>query len=248
MDYKVVSGALALVCVALAAFAFLGGGAGKVCVNSTIYPSDDLRVYYLYPLRCVNCDLNKPGQCDYCNSYYDARVMDMVSQEVGAPVQFFVSDVVSRPNVFIASKEKVTLGDARTRFNIANTLCSFAGIKKSCDLYGSEMGKMKKCMVAAGLSDKTLTYQTKGSGCATCVKTDELVQQLRTLDYNDTTKYSVQVIDRSGDGKKIMSDCLQAFDDDAYAPQLICPANGKDLTGDFTLGQAREFADKCMEA
>jgi hypothetical protein len=248
MDYKLVSGVLVVLCVALAAYAIIGaGGAKTVCQNNTVYPTDDLRVYYLYPLRCVNCNLNVPGQCDFCNSYYDERMMDLVSQDVGVPVKYYVSDVVERPNVFVASNEKVTLGDARNRLNIAQTLCRFAKVAKSCKLFNSEMSKVASCLKDYNLMAGEVVYHTSATGCTMCAKTDAVVGDLLDQDYNDTMKYSVYKAESTAQSGQIMTKCLQMLDSGGSLPQLICPDANKDLTGEFTLSQARDFADRCIE-
>jgi hypothetical protein len=250
LDFRLISAALAVFCLVLAGYVFLsGGGVRTVYVNNTVYPSENLSVSYLYPLRCVNCDLNKPGQCDYCNSYYDLRVMDMLSQEVGVPVRFYVSDTVERPNVLVAYNGKMALGDGRSRFNIANTLCRFAGVKKSCELYSSEVAKVRTCVAKYGLSVNSLVYHRSSGNCPTCSKTDAIVDELRKLSYDESVKYDVYSVDRSDSAQAgFMSACLQVFDSVDYVPQLVCPGNGRDLTGQFTLAQAQEFADQCIEA
>ncbi len=250
MDYKVLAGVFGVLCIVLAAYALVGGGGVKtVVVNSTIYPVAGLNVIYLYPLRCVDCDLTVPGSCDYCTSYYDDRLMDLISQEVGAPVEFFVSDTVNKPSVLVASDGRVTLGDARTRYNIASTLCSFAGVQKSCEFVSSELGRISECISKYGVSDTTLIYHTSSTNCPVCKQTDGYADDLAKLEYNDTLKYSVKVVDHADKTQsKILTECMSSFDNIDYAPQLLCPANGFDLTGEFTLSQAREFADKCIES
>jgi len=254
MDYKLVTAALAVLCLILAAYIIVApkagvGGQSTVYVNNTVYPKDDLRVYYLYPLRCVECDLTKPGQCDYCTSYYDVRLMDMISQEVGVPVEFKVSDVVSKPAVFVVTKDKSTLGDARTRFNIDNTVCGLAGVKAACDAFKANLDAMRACVTRAGLPVNGLVYQTSSQDCPVCKNVDGIASQLGALSYNDTVEYSVKIVDRADDSqRKLISDCFGAFDKQDYAPQLLCPATGKDLTGEFTLSQAQAFADRCIEA
>jgi hypothetical protein len=248
MDFKLVSGVLGVLCIVLAALAVMGGGGVKtVYVNNTVYPVSDLSVQYLYPLRCVNCDLNVPGQCDYCNSYYDERTMDLISQDMGVPVKFFISDAILRPGLLVSYKDKVTLGDGRTRFNIASTLCDFAKAKASCDFFNGYLSRSIECVKGFGVAADTMVYQTASKSCPLCSKTDAVVEGLRGQDYSDGVKYKVFTADRSGLSAGIISNCMQAFDGDNYAPQLICPKTGKDLTGDFTLSQAREFADKCIE-
>jgi hypothetical protein len=249
MDYKLVSVGLAVLCLVLASLILAGGTEKTIYVNNTMYPKEDLRVLYLYPLRCVDCDLNKPGQCDYCTSYYDVRLMDMLSQEVGVPVEFHVSDTVHRPSVLVAYDGKVTLGDARTRYNIANTLCRFAGVEKSCTLFKAELERVTNCVGDYGIEPGTVVYHTSSRQCPVCAGTDKAANELIGLEYDDSVKYRVYSIDHAdSQEKKILSDCFRAFDDIDYVPQLLCPVTGKDLTGEFTLSQAREFADQCLEA
>jgi len=243
MDFRVVSGVLAVLCVVLAVV-IVSASAPAVPVSSA-----NISVYYLYPLRCVDCDLNKLGQCDYCTSYYDERTLGLVSDEVGVPLEFRVSDAVNTPGVFVSYKNKATLGDARTRYNIAGTLCRFAGVNKSCVYYGAQSKRVSECVAGFGLGKGALVYHTGGSGCVKCEKTDKVVSGLESLSYDDNTPYLVKWADRSkASGAKIVSDCFQSYDNPSYAPQLLCAATGRDLTGDFTLGQARDFADKCIEA
>jgi len=251
MDYRVVSGVLAVVCLFLAAYVFVVGGPVKsVVVNNTVAsPSGDFGAYYLYPLRCVNCNLNEPGQCDYCNSFYDERVMDLVSQDVGVPVQFYISDAVKWPGILVMSKGRVTLGDARKRINIAQTLCDFAGVKKSCEYFAGQMNGVRECVKSFGIDEKTLVYHTNtGKDCPACAKTGSVVEELKALNYDDNTKYAVFTADRAVSEKgKIITQCLGSYDNNPTVPQLICPGTYRDLTGEFTLSQAQEFADKCVE-
>ncbi|MFH1055621.1 MAG: hypothetical protein V1744_05970 [Candidatus Altiarchaeota archaeon] len=249
MDFKAVSWGLGVLCVVLAAYALLGGATRTVYVNNTVYPKDNLTVYYLYPLRCIDCDLNKQGQCDYCTSYYRSEMMELLSQDLGVPVSFHISDVVSKPNALIVYNEKITLSDGRSRYNIANTLCRFAGVKKSCELFDGELKRVKECVSRYGVDEDTLVYHTNSKDCAVCSKTDEIVGKLIGLEYNDTMKYTAKMFDHSDpQGKKIFSDCLQSFDNTDYVPQLLCTGSGRDLTGEFTLKQATDFADLCIES
>jgi hypothetical protein len=249
MDYKLVSAGLAILSIVLASLILAGGTERVVEVNNTVYPQEGLRVYYMYPLRCVDCDLNKPGQCDYCTSYYDARLMDLLSQEVGVPVEFHVSDTVHRPSVLVVYDGKITLGDARTRYNIANTLCSFAKIEKSCTLFTGELERVEECVAAYGVEPGTVVYHTSSRQCPVCIGTDKSIKKLEGLEYEEGVGYSVHVVDHADEqALKILSDCFRAFDDVDYVPQLLCPVTGKDLTGEFTLSQASEFADNCIKA
>jgi hypothetical protein len=249
MDFKVVSAVLAVLCLVLGALALSGGGVRTVYVNSSAEAPEDLAVSYLYPLRCVNCDLNKPGECDYCNSYYDERVMDTLGEAVGVPIRFFVSDSVSRPGVLVAYKGKMTLGDGRTKYNLAHTLCQFAGVKVSCDLFQGESVKVKACMDKYGVPSGSVLYQTGGKDCPACQKTTGVVEELRASSYNESSSYVVRTVDRSdASQKRLVSECMQSFDSAEYVPQLLCPASGSDLTGQFTLSQAQQFADRCVES
>ncbi|MBU0762268.1 MAG: hypothetical protein KKD39_04530 [Candidatus Altiarchaeota archaeon] len=249
MDNRNLLVGLSVLCVILVALIFSGATSTTVYINRTVYPVEGLQVFYLYPLRCVNCDLNKPGQCDFCTSYYDVRLMDLVSQEVGAPVKFVVSDVVQRPNVLVVNDDKMTLGDAKTRYNIANTLCRFAGVEKSCALFNGELARIESCVEGLGVEPGTVVYHTSSGNCPVCRKMDSIVSELKGLEYQDGTYYNVKSADHQNkDDIKIVTDCMNSFDNIDYAPQLLCPINGMDLTGEFTLGQAREFADKCIQS
>ncbi len=241
---------LAIFAGLLSVYIITGCGGGKAAVvNNTVYPVEGLRVVYLYPARCAECDLAVPGQCSYCNSYYDLRLMDLLSQEVGVPVEFAVSDIVSKPNVFVVDDGRATLGDARTRWNIANTLCRFAGVEKSCQLFNEELDRVRNCIADYGVDENQLIYHTSSRNCPVCTRTDGIIEDLVDLEYNDTLMYSVYTVDHADPGeRKMITECMQAFDYVDYAPQLLCPASGRDLTGDFTLGRAREFADQCIEA
>jgi hypothetical protein len=249
MDFKLVSGVLGLLCLVLAAYALLGGGVRTETVVAQCPLQGNLSAYYLYPLRCVNCDLNAPGQCDYCTGYYDERTIGLVGADVGVPLQFKLSDAVNVPGVFVVSGGKATLGDGRTRYNIAQTLCQFAGVKESCDYFHGQRDRMLACVAGYNLAPGTVVYHTGGKDCTACSKADSIVAELKGLQYNDTVGYGVFVADRSKpQGAKIVSDCMQFFDAKTYVPQLLCPATGRDLGGDFTLSQAREFADRCIES
>jgi hypothetical protein len=69
------------------------------------------------------------------------------------------------------------------------------------------------------------------------------------LDYNETVKYGVRYVDHaSREEMKLINDCFVSFSNIDYVPQVLCPVNGRDLTGEFTLGQLRDFADECIEA
>ena len=249
MDYKVVSGVLGVLCVLLAAFVVLGAGAKTVYVNNTVYPRDDLSVSYIYPARCVSCNLNKPGACDFCESYYDNRMMDVLSQDVGVPVSFFVSDVVQKPNVIVEYKSKMTLGDGRSKYNIAHQLCDVTGSETPCRLFNGEVQRIRSCVSKYGVGMNTVVYHRGGKDCALCTKTDPVVDDMKNANYNDNTKYKVFAVDESVlEERKLISECMQGFDNSDYAPQLLCPANGEDLTGEFSLSQATAFADRCIEA
>ena len=236
-------------CLALAAYVLLGAGTRTVYVNSTVYPRDDLSVSYIFPARCVGCDLNKPGQCDFCTSYYDARMMDVLSQDVGVPVRFYVSDVVQKPNVIVEYRNKMTLGDGRSKYNIAHQLCDDTGSEIPCRLFSGEVQRIRACVSKYGVGINTVVYHRSGKDCPLCSKTDPVVAELKGASYNDDTKYRVYAVDESvPDERKMLSECMQGFDNSDYAPQLLCPANGEDLTGEFGLSQATAFADRCIEA
>ena len=248
MDYRFVS-AFLMVCVLALVFYVVSAvpAVETVVVDSIVYPVDGLAVTYLYPIRCVDCDLNVAGQCDFCNSYYDIRSMDVLSHDVGVPLSHAVSDVVDKPALFLVSEGKSTLGDARSKVTIANNLCRFAKVQKSCDLFTKELENLGLCVGGYGIGENTLIYHTSSGKCNVCGKTDPIADELAKLDFNDTVKYSVYTVDHnSADGKQLISECLGAFNNINYAPQLLCPNNGADLTGQFTLSEAREFADVCM--
>jgi len=249
MDYKLVSGVLGVVCLLLASYVVVvGSGAGKtVYVNNTVYPKQGLSVYYLYPLRCVSCDLNTQGACDYCTSYYGAQMMDSLSQSVGVPINYVVSDVVARPNIVMVNGEKLTLADGRSKYNIAHALCGFAGVKESCSLFSSEIDRVKSCVKKYGIDASTVVYTSSSKECPLCSKENDIVAQLFTLEFSDGVEYKVKSVDyTNSQERQLVSDCMQAFDNLEYVPQLLCPANGKQLTGEFTLSAARDFADECM--
>ncbi|MFH0863143.1 MAG: hypothetical protein V1875_08970 [Candidatus Altiarchaeota archaeon] len=249
MDYKLVSAALGILCIALAAYVLSGAGVNTVYVNNTVYPRENLSVSYIYPSRCVDCDLNKPGECDYCTSYYDDRMMDILSQDVGAPVRFYVSEVVEKPNVIVEYRQRMTLGDGRSKYNIAHQLCDVAGLAASCSLFDGEMQRIRACVSRYGVGVNTVVYHRSSKDCTLCTKMDAVVDELKNANFDENTKYKVFVVDESSpEEKKLLSECMQGFDNSDYAPQLLCPANGEDLTGEFTLGKATAFADRCMEA
>ncbi|MFH1403709.1 MAG: hypothetical protein ABIH11_05510 [Candidatus Altiarchaeota archaeon] len=252
LDYRVVSVALAFLLLAVVGYHFQTiRSVEPVVVEKKVVEGEesDLQVFYLYPARCVDCDLNVPGQCDYCNSYYDERVMGLLSGELGVPVRFFVTDIVVRPNVFVASGDKAGLGDGRTKYNIANTVCELAGSEKSCELHESEVKRVKDCVARYGLADDTIVYHYTKSGCNSCARTTPVVQELLGLEYNETLKYTVHYVDH-GDKEemKLINECFMSFNYIDYVPQALCPANGKDLTGEFSLGMIRDFTDACIEA
>lgn len=249
MDYRIVSAGLGVVCLVLAAYVLVGGTVETQILNSTVYPVEDLMVYYLYPVRCVDCDLRVPGECDYCTSYYDDRLMDLISQEVGAPVQFEISDAVNRPGVFVVYRDQATLGDARTRYNIAHTICTLSGLEKSCELFASELKRVRECVQDFGVEEDAIIYHTSSVNCPVCSATDGIIEDLKDLEYDDNIGYEVKTVDHAvKEERKILTDCMRAFDNIEYAPQLLCPKVGKELTGQFSLSQAREFADQCIEA
>lgn len=242
MDQKIVSAFLGVLVVFMGLYivgsAFSDGG----CVNETkvVYPDSDLSVFYLYPLRCVDCDLTEGGACDYCNSYYDLRLMDLVSDEVGVPVEFVVSDVVSRPNVFVVYDDKAVLGDARTRYNIAGTVCAISGLEKPCSVYAKALQDMQSCLSDYGVADDAIVYHRSSENCPVCSKTDRVVEDLRG------EGYSVYTLDHAdGDDMDVIRNCMAAFDHVDYTPQLLCPTTGKDLTGEFDLSQGIDFAETC---
>jgi hypothetical protein len=249
MDFRVLSAVLGFLCLILVYFAFSGGGGltETVFVNRTVYPEAGLEVFYLFPGRCVDCDLTIPGQCDFCNSYYDDRVMDLLSNELGVPLQFRVSEYINRPGLLVVTSEKMDVGDAGSRHNMAKMLCDFAKVEESCDFHQGFVDDVRSCSEKYGVVDG-LIYHTSSIGCSGCLRTDEVVGELVKLYYNDSLMYDAVTFDRQGEGKNYIAECLPVFDNNAFAPQLVCTKTARDLTGIFTLGEATDFADECIEA
>ncbi|MFC2162735.1 hypothetical protein ACFLRF_03565, partial [Candidatus Altiarchaeota archaeon] len=81
-----------------------------------------------------------------------------------------------------------------------------------------------------------------------CKRTNQIVGQLLELEYDDGVEYKVTSVDHSSKQEmKLINECFTVFSNIDYVPQVLCPANGKDLTGEFSLGQLRNFADQCIE-
>jgi hypothetical protein len=245
MDYRVSTGFLAVLCVLFGAL--LLSGSQSQSVQESVDASG-LDVFYLYPMRCVECDLHQPGQCDFCTSYYDERVMELIGGEVGVHLRFVFSDVVERPNILVIKDDRMTLGDAKSKHNMANTLCHFGEVQKSCDLFYSEVGKISSCIEGYGIDSGSIIYHTNSERCPSCRATDSVVSELQTLEYIEGIYYPVYRLDRAESGNQnLILECLRFFDNIDYVPQLLCPLNGQSLTGEFGLNEALDFAEDCMQ-
>ena len=208
-----------------------------------------MQVFYLYPSRCVGCDLKVAGECDYCTSYYDERVMGLLSEELGVEIKWFKTDVVDRPNVFVVSGDRVGLGDARNKHNIAHTVCEITGMQRVCRMFNEEIDRAATCAEKHGIDKNSIIYHYVTKGCNTCVRTTPIINELSGLMYDDTQRYNVKLLDHNKkDELNILNDCFSSIVNLDYVPQIICPATGKDLSGDFTLSILRDFADACIEA
>ncbi len=246
MDQRIPLVAVVVILAVCAGYLYSNPIKETIEINNTIYPIDGLDVFYLYPLRCVNCDLMIEGQCDYCTSYYDERVMDLLSQQVGVPVDLKISDVVNKPSVFIVKNEKATLADARNRYTIANSLCKFANVESSCKMLESELERAVTCLEKRGIEKDSIIYHKSSVQCGECSKTDPMIDEMKKMEAQDGENYKVAILDQADpEDKKTLADCMDVYNNIQYVPQLICPTSGKDITGSFTLSKATDFADDC---
>ncbi|MCX6695181.1 MAG: hypothetical protein NTU61_02645 [Candidatus Altiarchaeota archaeon] len=242
-DYVI--GVLVLVLAAGAVFVFSGVEKGGVVENAS-----GVQVFYLFPQRCVSCDLRTPGECDFCTSYYDDRVMGVIGQELGVELKFVVSDAVDQPNVFVVNGWRAGLIDAKSKYVIADGLCKFANVSKSCDALKSEVNRTRECVKRYSLTEDTLVYHYSTSGCIHCARTTPLFDDLLSESYNETYGYKVRKADDNNTGdRKMLDECFGSFMNLDYVPQVVCPRNGDSITGGIEkLSTLREFADKCIEA
>jgi len=250
MDFRdVVIGVLVLIVFFLGFFAWTLLSGGRPAVVGP--EASGLRVYYLYPSRCVNCDLRVPGQCDFCTSYYDDRVMGTLGADLGVSFDFVISDVVDKPNVFIVRDGKATLVDAKSKYGIAAGLCSFTGVGKACAAFRDEVNRTRECVKKYGVAEDALVYHYSRSECIFCEKTTPVVDSLvGEVSYNESVPYVVRKADdKNAEDKKFLSDCFGSFVNLDFVPQVICPKTGESITGAVEkLSTLREFADKCIEA
>ena len=246
MDQRIPFVAAIIVLSALSGYLYLNPARETVEVKNTVYPVEGVQAFYLYPLRCIDCDLNVPGECDLCASYYDERIMDLLSSQVGVPVKFAISDAVDLAAIFIIDGNRATLADGRNRYNIANTLCEFANIEVSCGILEDELKRSRACLLRHGIEENSIIYHRATKGCAQCQMTDRIIQDMRELTDDYDRPYSIAILDQDiAEDKRTVTECMDVFNNMHYVPQLICPATGRDISGGFTLSQARDFAQEC---
>jgi len=244
-DYIIAGLIVAL--VALAAYALTSGKNAAPAKDAP--DASGARVYYLYPKRCVSCDLTKPGQCDYCNSYYDERVVGTVGADLGLSMEYLVSDAVESPNVMIINGGAANLADAKGKYILAKGLCVNLG-GKSCEAFSGEISRTKSCIAKYNISEDTLVYHYRRGECIYCDKTTPYIDSLAAeVSYNDTYHYKVlKIDDKSPSERRILDDCFSTYVNLDYVPQVICPKTGESITGAIEkLSAARAFADKCIE-
>ncbi len=233
----------------------LGGGAetttlGCPALKCPECSNPDLMVFYLYPKRCVSCNVkNPPESCMGCERYYDVDVVNSVSEDIGVHLTPYVADMVNEPSVLIAYKSVSALGSAKNKYNIAKSICAVAGVKSACNVSTGLLGGLQSCLAGYNVSEDTVVYYQLSGGCEFCEQTRPYVEELEALNYSDGTPYKVAWFDSKNDTQKaVLEKCVNEFVDLRYVPLVFCPANGFSKTGAMKLSDLRDFADDCFKA
>lgn len=185
-----------------------------------------LKVYYMMPLKCVDCDV---------------LMVNEVASEAGLVVEDVVSDSVNRPSILIIYGNASTLASASSRLNILSALCFFASHNRSCELRKLAAQEVVKCLGGYNISEDTVLLYTQYE-CDYCRNLSSWARELRK------EGYKFEEIDLAyKQDKEIADRCLSSVIDlRGVVPQIICPANGVNRMGSLnSRDELRSFAESC---
>jgi len=214
----------------------------SVCLLNESYA-----VYYLYPKRCIACEINIPPSCDGCHGFYDEQALSAVSSDLGVPLFFVVSEAVSDASLMIMADGRALLGSAKSKLMISQAVCAATGVKESCGVYSDYLSTVISCFEDFGFDSSALIYH-HGGGCVHCSEMEESVRELMNLSYEGSPYSVVWLSEDDESEKEVLQECVGSILDLRYIPQVICPANVKTHVGAMDLSQLRDFADECIEA
>ncbi|OYT53333.1 MAG: hypothetical protein B6U72_06180 [Candidatus Altiarchaeales archaeon ex4484_2] len=196
------------------------------CPPSVFNQSSELKLIYLEPINCVNCDI---------------EMIEQISRQLGVPIEEYVSDSVPQPSMLIFHQGRNTLATADRRYNILDSICQFTNQSKACELrdYVNLTG-IHDCLKKHNITKNTTIFFYK-SEIKECQKMKEWIQELD--DEHSFYIISLNNADRMG----VAGECLPKLVtlEKLFVPQLICPANGRKKIGSVTKEELKKFAANC---
>ena len=88
-----------------------------ICEPCAFNQSDDLRIVYLMPYNCQDCDLD---------------MVDGVEKRLQLQIERYITDSVPQASILVFKDGQSTLAIATRQYNIYNTLCEFANNSRAC--------------------------------------------------------------------------------------------------------------------
>lgn len=192
---------------------------------------ENLRILYLMPIDCKNCDV---------------AMIDDISGGIGIEIEKYVTDSVPRAMVLLTFKNKATTALAGSELNILNAICEFSGYKKACLLRDAMVGSPKTeiCLDKYNLTkDQVAFYYT--DWCPHCTRMKPWIKELE----NESYKFLWLNAENESD-IKIAEECFsKILNIGGGIPQFACPSNGGLKVGEFSSKEKlKEFAEECKSS
>ncbi len=198
----------------------------KECPPCVFNQSSELKLIYLEPINCVNCD---------------TEMIDTLAKQLGVAIEKYVSDSVPQPSMLIFHEGRNTLAVADRRYNILDSICQFTNHSKACELrdYVNLTG-IHDCLREHNITINTTIY-FHNSEIKECQKIKGWIQELG----NEHSFYIISLnnIERMETAQECLPK-LVSFEK-LFVPQLVCPANGRKKIGAVTKEELKQFAVNC---
>ncbi|MEA1924993.1 MAG: hypothetical protein U9M95_03900 [Candidatus Altiarchaeota archaeon] len=196
------------------------------CPPCVFNQSSELKLIYLKPINCMNCD---------------TEMIEQISKQLGVAIEKYVSDSVPQPSILIFNQGRNTLAAADRRYNILDSICQFTNHSKACELrdYVNLTG-IHDCLSKHNITKNTTIFFYK-SEIKECQQMKEWIQELE----KEHSFYIISLNNQERMG--IARECLPKLVslEKLFVPQLICPANGRKKIGAATKEELKNFAVNC---
>ncbi len=197
------------------------------CPPWTYNQSTGLKLIYLMPLGCEDCDL---------------EMVDRISNQLRIPIDKYVTDSVPQPSILILNNNVSTLATAATRYNILSSICETTNHSVACQLINyTNTTSTIECLEKYDIPQNTLIYLHK----ADLQLCRDIRKWITELEKEDLIFYVISLdnIDRMKIGRECLSE-LTSFKN-LFFPQLICPADGRIKVGPISYSELKKFAADC---